>query len=441
MFLLRVNVLTAAFAAIIICFSGPAVADDDDGGGRGFKMRGFGVPSVLRYAPRVLRAFGTPRRYKKRRQARRAPTSTRQTEREIVALGLEQRDIERLQSKGFTDLGQRQISSVGTTMTRLGIPRNASLGKASKTVESEIPGVSVAPNQRYGPLSRVVYEASGETCGARCEAFELTAWTSATAQCSVGARIGVVDTAADVSHPSIAHARIETKVFRSDDRPPSDTLHGTAVLSLLAGQPNSEVVGVAHGAEILHADAFHGEGTETRTDVFDLVSAIDWLVSEDVHVINLSLSGPDNPILKRAIVTAQNNSIHVIAAAGRPDGANKTGYPARYDGVVAVAAIDGRLRASRLSQRGSHIAFAAPGVGLTVAHGRDESRRVDGTSFAAPFVSAAYAMLQRDGGASADVTRLLARSAQDLGASGRDPSYGWGLVRYSALPAQCAARP
>lgn len=440
MLLLRVNVLTAAFAAMIICCAGSAVADDDDGGGRGFKMRGFGAPPVLRYAPRVLRAFGAPRRYKRRRASAAKP-SIRPSEREIVALGLDQRDIERLASKGFTDLGQRQIASLGTSMTRLGIPRNTSVANASKTVEREIPGVSVAVNQRYGPLSRVVYEAAGETCGARCEAFELTAWTSATAQCSIGARIGVVDTAADVSHPSIEHARIETKVFRSEDRPPSDTLHGTAVLSLLAGQPNSDVMGVAHGAEILHADTFHGEGAETRTDVFDLVSAIDWLVSEDVHVINLSLSGPDNPILKRSIVAAQNNSIHVIAAAGRPDGANRTGYPARYDGVVAVAAIDGRLRASRLSQRGAHIAFAAPGVGLTVAHGRNESRRVDGTSFAAPFVSAAYAMLHRDGRGSADVTRLLARSAQDLGASGRDPAYGWGLVRYSALPAQCATQP
>lgn len=424
-----------------ICVSGPATlaptfgsaafADDDGGGG----FRGFGgAGRVLRVAPRVLRGLsGLPRSsYRRKRRAKKSEAVvTRQTGTdEIVAVGLAARDVDRLVSLGFTALGQRPNSTFGSTLTRFRIPSGKSVTRAIETVTMEVPGASVARNDRYGPLARVVYQPAGESCGARCESFELTAWTTAAAQCAVRSRIGVVDTAADLSHPSIDGAGIISKVFRSPDRPPSDTLHGTAVLSLLVGEPDSTVVGVAHGAEILHADAFHGVGEDSRVDVFDLLAAIDWLISSDVHVLNLSFSGPDNPLLKRAILAAQNKKMHIIAATGRPDRSKNSGYPARYDGVIAVAAVDGRLRPSRLSLRGGHVAFAAPGVGLIVAHGKDGLRSVDGTSFASPFVAAAYAMSTGDG---PEVTRTLADGAQDLGASGRDPVYGWGLLQYSAV--------
>src|SRR5690606_20144884 len=108
-------------------------------------------------------------------------------------------------------------------------------------------------------------------------------------------------------------------------------------------------------------------------------------------VINLSFSGPPNPVMAEAIARVTARGVSIVAAAGRPDG-GASGYPARYENVVAVSAVDTRLRPSRLSVRGAHIAFAAPGVGLIVAAPRGGHRRVDGTSFAAPFVSAALAL-------------------------------------------------
>jgi subtilisin family serine protease len=136
--------------------------------------------------------------------------------------------------------------------------------------------------------------------------------------------------------------------------------------------------------------------------------------------------------VKRAILAAQNQGVHIVAAAGKPVLNRQSGYPARYQGVIAVGAVDSRLRPSRLSLRGDHLAFTAPGVGLTVAYGKDDVRQVDGTSFATPFVAAAFAMSRARGVPVSD----LARTAQDLGAKGRDPVFGWGLVRYSGIP-QC----
>jgi hypothetical protein len=434
----KLPVLIAALALALFANGAPPVVADDDGAraGRGFSGGGRGFSRGIRLAPRFLRGLRFGKRSGRRRavaQRRPAGVVRRSQGREIVVVGLAERDLDRLTSLGFTGLGTRPTASFNATLTRLRIPDSTSVARALAIVGREAPGTTAAPNERYGTLSRQVYEPSGATCGARCEAFELTAWTDTVAQCTVDARIGVVDTAADLSHPSLAGAKIKSKVVRGADREPSDALHGTAVLSLLAGQPVSDVVGVAHRARIFHVDAFHGQGDDSRTDVFDLVSAIDWLISLDVQVLNLSLSGPDNAILHRAIVAAQNKGIHVVAAAGKPDGFKSAGYPARYDGVVAVAAVDARLRPSRLSLRGKHVAFAAPGVGLMVAHGADGLRRVDGTSFATPFVTAAFAM---SGGSSQSdttiITRDLATAAQDLGATGRDPIYGWGLIRYGS---------
>ncbi|MFN0218590.1 MAG: S8 family serine peptidase [Hyphomicrobium sp.] len=437
------SILAAAFVLVgphapLSPFAVPAaLADDDDGGGGGFS-RGFGggfsgAKTILGLAPRILRGIKVPgSRPVKRRRAAAAPI--RKQERELVAVGLTPSDIDRLTALGFTVLAERQIATFGASVTRLQIPPKQSLSGATNIVAQEASGVSVAANDRYRGLSRVVYAPAGDGCGERCEAFELTAWTKELGRCTAKARIGVVDTGADLDHPTLSGTPIVSKVFRSKDRAPSDTDHGTAVLSLLVGKPDSDVVGLAHGAEVLHADAFHGSGDSSATDVFDLVAAIDWLLSERVEVLNLSFSGPDNPLVERAILAAQNKGVQVIAAVGRPDRGNLAGYPARYDGVIAVSAVDNRMRLSRHSIRGGHVAFAAPGVGLTVAHGKNGLRKVDGTSFAAPFVVAAYAMSAKNGRPRSEVSQTLARSALDLGAPGRDNAYGWGLLQYSAIP-------
>lgn len=102
--------------------------------------------------------------------------------------------------------------------------------------------------------------------------------------------------------------------------------------------------------------------------------------------------------------------------------------------MIAVAAVDGRLRPSRLSTRGAHIQFAAPGVGLVVAANGGKLRQVDGTSFAAPFLTSAYAIALGGRKGPAEATQLLSVSAKDLGAPGRDGVYGWGVIQYSGLP-------
>jgi subtilisin family serine protease len=345
-------------------------------------------------------------------------------------VGLSAQQIATLEGRGFVVRAQFESPLVGRSVVRLAVPRSTSDRRALSQVRALDPSIVAAPNALYRRSRFTTYSAAGRPCGDRCEAFDLTAWTPASGRCTAGVSIGVIDTAVDVAHPSLAGALVTTRTTRSPDRLASDADHGTGVVSLLAGLPGSPVVGLANGARILAADAFHSEGARSAADTFDLVRSLDWLTGANVRLINMSLTGPDNDVMKTAIEATLAKGVTVVAAAGRPDGGNKLGYPARYDGVVAVAAVDTRLRPSRLSARGQHIAFA----GLAVAGANGSLRQVDGTSFAAPLVTAAYAQAL----ASVEPSRILdtlSATARDLGAPGRDDSYGWSVVPFTGLSA------
>jgi subtilisin family serine protease len=406
--------LLAAWTAaeVAVSWSTPALADDDDDDDDDDRRR-----PRLRLQPAPLQ--------------RAAPQRERP---EILAAALSAAGLDRLVTRGFTLLRTQQVALLGTTLARLRAPVGLGGRQALDLARQLAPSASFASNDLYRRLLQASYRPSGGSCGQHCEAFELTGWTLPLGRCGTGVPIGVVDTGVDLSHPSLAGTQVTLRTLRSPDRPPSDTDHGTAVVSLLVGRSDSDVVGIVPGARVLAADAFHGRGQASSADAYDLIAALDWLVSVGVRVVNLSLSGPHNAYLERVVARMQEQGVHLVAASGRPDRSQASGYPAKYPGVIAVTAVDNRLRPSRLAIRGDHIAFAAPGAGIAVARRPSGVRRVEGTSFAAPFVSAAYAIgLARDENLSG-LTELLARSARDLGPAGRDPVYGWGLLQFSGLP-------
>ena len=109
--------------------------------------------------------------------------------------------------------------------------------------------------------------------------------------------------------------------------------------------------------------------------------------------------------------------------------AARRAFPAAYDGVVGVTAVDHRGRAYRNANQGGYVDIAAPGVNLVSAKAGGGERNVTGTSFATPFVLAALAVA-REGGR--DPVKALRLVSLDLGAEGRDDVYGWGLTRINS---------
>lgn len=168
-----------------------------------------------------------------------------------------------------------------------------------------------------------------------------------------------------------------------------------------------------------------------RADATAIIAALDWMAAQRVTVVNLSLMGQSNALLEQAIKAAASRGLVLVAAAGNEGPSAEPAYPAAYPGVIAVAAVNSRGRPYGNNNRGSYIYVAAPGVDIWGADARGGLAFWTGTSFAAPFVTATLA---RDIalGRSRDINdgrARIASTARDLGAPGRDPIYGFGLLQ------------
>jgi subtilisin family serine protease len=170
-----------------------------------------------------------------------------------------------------------------------------------------------------------------------------------------------------------------------------------------------------------------------RAEAYDLVRAIDLLAGRSVNVINMSLSGPDNALLARLVSTLGEKHVEIVAAAGNDGPSAKAAYPAAYENVIAVTAVDRRKRAYRRANQGDYVDIAAPGVGVWAAASIKGTRPKTGTSFAAPFVAAATALVKSRAPGQVPAIEILRKDAEDLGQPGKDPVFGWGLLNAENL--------
>jgi subtilisin family serine protease len=243
----------------------------------------------------------------------------------------------------------------------------------------------------------------------------------------------------DLEHPAFQGRSIQTGSFRPQGTSPAVSRHGTSVLAILAGNPNSGTPGLAPDAHYFAADVYRaGDAGEPVSDTLSLLRAIDWMAASNVGLINMSLSGPNDELLRKAIVDVNSRGILFVAAAGNGGPNAPPSYPAAYPEVVAVTAVDRDLRSYIHANHGDYIDIAAPGVGIWTALPNALEGYVSGTSLAAPHATAILAALEGRVQEKTKSGYLGALVIRDLGASGYDRIYGRGLA---LAPAGCAAQP
>jgi hypothetical protein len=248
-----------------------------------------------------------------------------------------------------------------------------------------------------------------------------------TGGCRARIAIGLIDTLVDPQRIPGGRARLVTKDFTRGTA--KTTQHGTDVAFILS-DPN-----VISGGRIYNAGAIGAmQSGRPASGVDGLIKSLDWLAAQNVRVVNMSLAGPYNKLLDRSVRTAIANGMTIVAAAGNDGATAAPRYPAAFDGVIAVTAVDARQAVFRQAVRGKHIDIAAPGVDIPVPDG-ETIRFVSGTSIAAPFVTARIAsdpvLAQKS---PEQVVASISKSAVDLGASGPDPIFGAGLIQ---APPRC----
>ena len=244
-------------------------------------------------------------------------------------------------------------------------------------------------------------------------------------------RVGMIDSRVDTEHPALVRSQIESRSFARQGADAPD-FHGTAIASIIAAN-SDEYQGLAPNAHLYAASVFEidKERGEIASTV-SLIRALDWLMSSQVDVVNISLAGPPNRLLEKALSRAAEQQVVVMAAAGNGGPVARPMYPAAYETVVAVTAVDSTQQVFRLANRGDYLALAAPGVDLRHARAGGGYATSSGTSFAVPFAVTAAARLSRLV-PKTDIIASLLESAEDIGPPGRDSIYGYGLLRLSAL--------
>ncbi|PWH15691.1 MAG: hypothetical protein DDG58_10680 [Ardenticatenia bacterium] len=244
----------------------------------------------------------------------------------------------------------------------------------------------------------------------------------------------------------------------NDPHANDDFGHGTHVAGTIAQSTNNGlgVAGVAFGATLMPVKVLDARGQGG----FDAVArGVIFAADQGARVINLSLSGRKaSRLLQDAIQYAADKGVLIVAAAGNSGGAVE--YPAAYDPVIAVGAVDYRLQRARYSNFGPQLDLVAPG-GDTRADANEDGlpdgilqetfqgdptrfalHNMEGTSMAAPHVAGVAALLFafNPGATAAQVRQVLETSARDLGTPGLDDNYGHGLVQAAAALAAMRAQ-
>lgn len=311
---------------------------------------------------------------------------------ELLVMGASQRDLERAGEAGFAFLSREQMEGLDFAVVRLGTPEDMSLAEAEGRLASLLPDSEITPDN--------LHFQSGDPSGAA-----LAVSTSSTARSSVA--VGMIDGAAGRNAPVV-----ETRGFAKGAPFPSN--HGSAVASLLA---------YAGAGPIRVADVY---GTDKAGgNALAMAKGLGWLVSRGSRVVTISLVGPRNPVLGRAVAAAQRKGVVIVAAVGNDGPAAPPAFPASYEGVVAVTAVDGRRRALIEAGRALHLDYAAPGADIYGRNAKGKRIELRGTSFATPLVAARAAHALAGG---RDWRRALDGEAEDLGRRGHDETYGRGLL-------------
>ncbi|MFC3127507.1 S8 family serine peptidase [Pseudoroseomonas globiformis] len=448
LFPLLLRLLVAGAPALqIFALPGTAIADDGggnsggDGGGSGSGGdggQGFdGLPTTQpgRGLDELFGRGGLFDRIFQGSPPARSPTPPRTAapataaSGEVIAFGLTQAQLGRLNTSGFGILAQQDMAGAAV-MARLRVPQGLGTQAAIARIATLAPGAAVAPNHYYRN------QAGADDCTASiCASWSQVGWRGA-GQCGEELRIGVIDTSPELAHPALRGAQITTRRFVAGEASPSPgSGHGTAIVAILAGASDSPAPGLLPGADILVADPFiRGPGSDERADSFDLVRSLEHLAGSGVQAINLSLAGPENAVLRLSVERVLQQGVALVAAVGNAGPRAQPLYPAAYPGVIGVTAVDAAGQLYRRALRGTQVDFAAPGVRLPTASPPDGLRMQNGTSFATPFITAAISVLLAANPklGPAEAERLLSNKARDLGKAGRDNSFGWGL--FQAMP-------
>jgi subtilisin family serine protease len=330
-------------------------------------------------------------------------------------------ELARLDRPGITILERRELTGLGMTVVRFRVTAELDSHNALQDALPELAD-RLDRNHIYAPQTGAK-EPLSET--------KVPQWRSL---CTAPVRVGMVDTSIATDHRVFESAQVVQERFLAlaevDGTLTEPATHGTAVASLLVGNRPGQWPARLPQATIFNASVFYDrDRTLSGATLGHLLEGLNWLAGQDLSVINISLTGPDNQLLAAAVSRLRERGVLMVAAVGNQGPSAPPLYPAAYTEVIGVTAADSSGKLYRWANRGEQVMFASNGVTVPVAHPDAGMVADSGTSLASPVVAAALAC-QRNELSEDKAIGALINAAKDLGRPGRDTEFGHGFLDF-----------
>jgi len=355
-----------------------------------------------------------------------ASLASRATTRQIVAeidAALSDAQADALARRhGLRRIESRTFELIGATLGLFRVVSGKSVEEASREFAQDGSVRSAQPNVQYR-----LQEQNAATRGSdpgKYPEIELHLPQAHTLADGANVTIAVIDSGVDLRHPEFAGVTITS--FDALDSKEGPHAHGTGVTGAIVS--HVKLMGSAPSAHILAIRAFGTTGKSPESSSYVVLKALDIAAAHGAQIVNMSFAGSKDTLIGRGLSALAARNIVAVAAAGNAGPKSPALYPAADPNVIAVSATDAQDRLFAASNRGNHIAVAAPGVDIFLPAPDDKYQITSGTSFSSAFVSGVAALLlQRNPTLKPEGVRaLLMKTARDLGAPGIDDQFGAG---------------
>jgi subtilisin family serine protease len=251
-----------------------------------------------------------------------------------------------------------------------------------------------------------------------------------------GVNVAVLDTGI-ASHDELTIAGGVSTV----DYTPSwqdDNGHGTHVSGIIAAQPNIanvnglDITGVAPDVNLFAVKVLDNTGAGNLQDILE---GLDWSITNGMDIVNLSIGTAEySQLFEQMINKAYNSGIIIVAASGNDGLQNSVNYPAKFTNTIGVSSVNQSLNISNFSSTGNEVEFSAPGENIISTYKNGDYTIESGTSQATPHVTGMLALLKEKypNVTNSELKTLLRSHTKDLGVTGKDPYYGYGMIYFQS---------
>ena len=327
----------------------------------------------------------------------------------------------------LTRISSQRLELAGSTVYRYRVTDGRPVPVVAQALELDVRIAATQPNFVYRLAES---PAPNSLSGTQYAVLQMHLPEAHRVSTGLGISVAVIDSGIDSTHPELAGSIADA--FDAIDGAARPHKHGTAVAGIIGS--HAKLMGVAPGAKLLAIRAFASEGGKIGADgtTDHIVRSIEWAHQRGARVVNMSFTGPRDPLLSRELRAGKEKGIVFVVAAGN-EGPNAA---AADDSVIAVTASDATDDLYPAANRGPHVCLAAPGVDVMVAGPSGMYEFKSGTSYAAAHVSGAIALMLQsrpDLSPTAVRTILLNRARRLSTETGGDGNCGIGVVDALAL--------